>query len=102
LLQSKLLLLPHGNCKGILADCPTEVNAKDRLLGEIRCTKAEAKPGVGGEGLLGVGIAAMAAYAATKETDPWEIGHRWLGDLAPLAGLVVWFVNRCRRTSPEV
>jgi uncharacterized oligopeptide transporter (OPT) family protein len=45
---------------------------------------------VGGEGLLGIGIAGMAAWAAARSVEPWQIGHEWLGDFASLAGLGVF------------
>jgi len=44
---------------------------------------------VGGEGLMGVVIAAFAGWAAYKEETPFSIGTAWLGGLAPLAGAVV-------------
>ena len=38
---------------------------------------------VGGEGLLGVGIAGAAGYAKLSGSDPWQIGYAWAGRLAP-------------------
>ena len=40
---------------------------------------------VGGEGLLGVGIAGAAGYAKYRGVDVWKIGYEWAGALAPLA-----------------
>ncbi len=45
---------------------------------------------VGGEGLLGVGIAGMAAYAAARNSEAWKIGPEWLGAAGPWAALGVF------------
>jgi putative OPT family oligopeptide transporter len=58
---------------------------------------------VGGEGLLGVAIAGLAGYAASRGRDPWQLGSAWAGEAAPLvavlalAALVWWFARQCRR-----
>ncbi|RLB56115.1 MAG: oligopeptide transporter, OPT family, partial [Deltaproteobacteria bacterium] len=45
---------------------------------------------VGGEGLLGVGIAGAAGYARLQGGSPWSIGYAWAGALAPaLAALAL-------------
>ena len=45
---------------------------------------------VGGEGLLGVGIAGAAGYARLQGATPWKIGYGWAGTLAPaLAALAL-------------
>ncbi len=55
---------------------------------------------VGGTGLLGVAIAAVAAW---KGSAPEGFGTAWAGSLAPIAGalvfaaMVVWFAGNCRR-----
>jgi putative OPT family oligopeptide transporter len=52
---------------------------------------------VGGEGLLGVGIAIAAGYAASRGVEPWSIGTIWAGGfgswlaLAAFLGLVALF-----------
>ncbi len=62
---------------------------------------------VGGEGLLGVGIAGMAAWAAARDVDPWEIGHEYLGHFGEALGLVLfvllvlWFARLCRSARPD-
>ena len=38
---------------------------------------------VGGEGLLGVGIAISAGYAAARDHTPWSIGYEWAGSAGP-------------------
>lgn len=45
---------------------------------------------VGGEGLLGVGIAAMAGWAAARGETPWSIGTAWAGKAAQGAALVAF------------
>jgi len=45
---------------------------------------------VGGEGLLGVGIAMAAGYAASKGVEPWSIGVLWSGALGPWLSLAVF------------
>ncbi len=58
---------------------------------------------VGGEGLLGVGVAAAAGWAAARGMSPWSIGEHWAGAFAhPLAtvffaGLIAWFAYRVRK-----
>jgi hypothetical protein len=47
---------------------------------------------VGGEGLLGVGIAIAAGYAASKGVEPWGIGENWSGGFAPWGALVVFLL----------
>jgi putative OPT family oligopeptide transporter len=60
---------------------------------------------VGGEGLMGVGIALAAGWAVAREETPWTIGHEALGPFAPAVallafGALVWlFVRRCRAHS---
>jgi hypothetical protein len=52
---------------------------------------------VGGEGLMGVLIAGMAAWAVSQDHKPWSLGMDWAGSLAPwfgalaLAGLIAVF-----------
>ena len=59
---------------------------------------------VGGEGLLGVGIAAAAGWAASRGQEPWHLGTDWAGAAAPwlaavfFAGLIGWFAVRVRST----
>lgn len=56
---------------------------------------------VGGEGLLGVGIAGVAFLTGRR---PEGIGYDWMGGVAPWAGLllfgllVTWFARNCRRS----
>jgi putative OPT family oligopeptide transporter len=56
---------------------------------------------VGGEGLMGVGIALAAGWAVARDREVWEFGHQWLGAAAPLvaalafAGLVALFWRAC-------
>jgi uncharacterized oligopeptide transporter (OPT) family protein len=60
---------------------------------------------VGGEGLMGVGIALAAGWAVAREETPWTIGHEALGPFAPAVallafGALVWlFVRRSRAHS---
>jgi hypothetical protein len=55
---------------------------------------------VGGEGLLGVGIAAVAFYYKSR---PKGIGPEWAGDAAPFVGLAAFallafiFAKICRK-----
>ena len=42
---------------------------------------------VGGEGLMGVAIAASAGYAAARGQTPWSIGYEWAGVAAPWLAL---------------
>jgi len=59
---------------------------------------------VGGEGLMGVVIAGMAAWAVARDQSPWSFGVAWAGAAAPwlgalaLAALVVvfWRVSTSR------
>jgi putative OPT family oligopeptide transporter len=37
---------------------------------------------VGGEGLMGVAIAGLAAWAASRETERWTLGTEWAGEAA--------------------
>jgi uncharacterized oligopeptide transporter (OPT) family protein len=56
---------------------------------------------VGGEGLMGVGIALAAGWAVARGGSPWFIGHGFLGTAAPwvatlcFAALIGLFVRRC-------
>jgi putative OPT family oligopeptide transporter len=43
---------------------------------------------VGGEGLLGVGIAGAAGWAKYRGVPVWKIGYEWMGTAAPFAALV--------------
>ncbi len=58
---------------------------------------------VGGEGLLGVGIAAAAGIAAARGATPWSIGEEWAGAAGPwlsafvFAALIGWFAYRVRK-----
>ena len=46
LLRLELLLLPNGNREAIAAvECPTEVDTKNGLFGQIRKTETQTKPG---------------------------------------------------------
>ncbi len=64
---------------------------------------------VGGEGLLGVGIAIAAGYAASRGSEPWGIGTNWAGALAPwgalavfiLLGTLFWRISTQRRSDEE-
>ncbi len=38
---------------------------------------------VGGEGLLGVGVAFMAGWSARRGLEPWSIGSEWAGAMTP-------------------
>ncbi|MEM7048112.1 MAG: oligopeptide transporter, OPT family [Acidobacteriota bacterium] len=57
---------------------------------------------VGGEGLMGVGIAGMAAFAASRGERPWSLGAEWAGAAGPwlsavlFAGLLWFFARLCR------
>ena len=60
---------------------------------------------VGGEGLMGVGIALAAGWAVAREREVWEVGYEWLGAAAPWAAAAVfaalialfWRVSVARR-----
>lgn len=57
---------------------------------------------VGGEGLLGVGIAAAAAWAVRQGRQPWALSPEWAGAFEPLVGvaglaLLVWIFSRLAR-----
>lgn len=43
---------------------------------------------VGGEGLLGVGIAGAAGWAKYRGTDVWKVGYEWAGAAAPVLALI--------------
>jgi putative OPT family oligopeptide transporter len=47
---------------------------------------------VGGEGLLGVGIAIAAGYAASRGVEPWSIGPEWAGSLGPWLALAAFLL----------
>jgi putative OPT family oligopeptide transporter len=54
---------------------------------------------VGGEGLLGVGIAVSAGYAASRDRSPWSLGHEWAGAAGPwlafgLFLLLAWYFRK--------
>ncbi|HVS63618.1 MAG TPA: oligopeptide transporter, OPT family [Thermoanaerobaculia bacterium] len=56
---------------------------------------------VGGEGLMGVGIALAAGWAVARDREVWEIGYGWLGAAAPwvaaaaFAALIALFWRVC-------
>ncbi|HUP22461.1 MAG TPA: oligopeptide transporter, OPT family, partial [Thermoanaerobaculia bacterium] len=58
---------------------------------------------VGGEGLMGVGIALAAGWAVARDREPWSIGPEWLGAAGPwaaaavFAAMVWWFARVCTR-----
>ena len=60
---------------------------------------------VGGEGLMGVLIAGLAGWAASRGQQPFAVGFAWLGDLAQpvaalvMASLVFYFWRRVVRPS---
>jgi len=45
---------------------------------------------VGGEGLLGVGIAIAAGYAASRGVEPWSLGLEWSGAFGPWLALIAF------------
>ncbi len=47
---------------------------------------------VGGEGLLGVGIAIAAAYAVARDETPWSLGYAWAGGLGEWLAFAVFLV----------
>jgi putative OPT family oligopeptide transporter len=58
---------------------------------------------VGGEGLMGVGIALAAGWAVARDREPWSVGPEWLGAGGPwvaaglFAAMVFWFARVCMR-----
>jgi putative OPT family oligopeptide transporter len=61
---------------------------------------------VGGEGLMGVGIALAAGWAASRGASPWSLGHEWAGTWAPavavvaFGGLIYFFWRQVVRRDP--
>lgn len=47
---------------------------------------------VGGEGLIGVVIAAAAGHAVSRGKSPWQLGHEWAGDAAPWLALALFVI----------
>jgi putative OPT family oligopeptide transporter len=45
---------------------------------------------VGGEGLIGVAIAAAAAWAVAQDRQPWSLGYEWAGSAAPWLALALF------------
>ncbi|HYE94662.1 MAG TPA: oligopeptide transporter, OPT family [Rubricoccaceae bacterium] len=62
---------------------------------------------VGGEGLIGVGIAAAAGYAVSRGAEPWSVGFEWAGAaaewlaLALFAALAVYFWRLVTKRSAD-
>jgi putative OPT family oligopeptide transporter len=60
---------------------------------------------VGGEGLMGVGVALAAGWAVARGREPWSIGVEWLGAAGPwvaaaiFAAMIWWFARVCTRKS---
>ncbi len=61
---------------------------------------------VGGEGLLGVGVAFVAGWSARRGVEPWRLGSEWAGRLAPwltfgLFALLAFLFLRLSRSGEE-